>query len=124
MNRVSQSTQRWSALMLAFAAVHFGVHLWFLLRALPTLNRADRAAYLDASAESIAYWLAFCGAAIVLGVPVLRYDRLTPRMQRVLLVACSLVAAAVGYVGEWWAALYFLFPVLFLAGGRGTKAHA
>jgi hypothetical protein len=120
----SQPTRRWSALILAFAVLYFGVHLWFLVAAAASLNNTDRADFFSEARDSMAYWSLFCLLGIAFAATALRFERLTTLSQRVVLVACAATGVLVGSIAEWWTSLYFVFPAVFLALSHQQAAHA
>jgi hypothetical protein len=124
MDPKSRSTRGWSAGLLATAAVYFGIHLWFLLSALFTLDNSSRSMFWDQVRESITYWFVFVVAGIALAFFAMRFNILSIGAQRTVLAVCVVTGVTAGLVAEWWTSLYFFFPVVFLALSHRRAVHA
>src|SRR5450755_1839568 len=123
MDPKSLSTRRWSAGLLATAAVYFGIHLWFLLSALFTLDTSNRSMFWNQARESITYWFVFVVSGISLAFFAIRFNSLTVGAQRTVLAVCLIIGVTTGLVAEWWTSLYFFFPVVFLALSHRRAVH-
>src|SRR5262245_19315272 len=116
------STRRWAALLLATGAVYFGAHVLAAATGVSNLCFSDRAAFIDSLFGSMGSWLLVCVAGVVLAILAWRYERLDGAMRRTMLLACVIAGSVAGVI-EWWSAIYFLFPALFLAMAHAEPAH-
>src|SRR3982074_3741711 len=101
MDPKSRSTRMWSAALLATAAVYFGIHLWFLLSALFTLDSSNRSLLWDQAHGSIMYWLVLVMSGIAVAFFVMRFNILSIGARRTVLAVCVAIGVTAGLVAEW-----------------------
>jgi hypothetical protein len=113
-----------AAFLYGVAVVVAAASFWFVLSSAFELDPANRNRVLIEMRPVLFTWVVVCCAGVLFSVLSLRFATLSVTLQRGMLAASLVVAAAAGVWLEWWHSLYFLLPALVLALAYREAVHA